>query len=524
VPGVNRGGGPSATAAVPIGGRALSFDDARALVAGAGARLDDGATRRMAPSRALVEETLRRGVAVYGVNTGFGALKSVRIADDDLAKLQVNLLRSHAAGAGPELEPGVVRLMLALRAHSLALGASGVRPELVQRLLELRDRDVVPVVPSKGSLGASGDLIPLAHLALVVIGEGEARHGGRVAPAAEHLRAASLPPLELGAKEGLALINGTQAATATGLTALVEGFEVLRAAHAACALSVEAMRASAMPFDARVQALRPHPGQIASAEAVRSLLSGSAILASHADCDRVQDPYSFRCAPQVLGASLEAAWFARDRLVVEMNSVTDNPLCLADGGEIVSAGNFHGQPVAQALDFLAIGLAEVGSIAERRSYLLLESGKSGLPPFLARKPGLESGLMIVQYLQAALVAENKALAHPACVDSIPSSAGQEDHVSLAMHAATKALSLVRNVRRVVAAELLCAAEGIEFIRPLRSSAALEALHAGVRARVPRLETDRRLDRDLERLDEWIASGAAADAAGVASFATPGLAP
>ncbi len=524
MPGVNRGGGPSATAAVPIGGRALSFDDARALVAGAGARLDDGATRRMAPSRALVEETLRRGVAVYGVNTGFGALKSVRIADDDLAKLQVNLLRSHAAGAGPELEPGVVRLMLALRAHSLALGASGVRPELVQRLLELRDRDVVPVVPSKGSLGASGDLIPLAHLALVVIGEGEARHGGRVAPAAEHLRAASLPPLELGAKEGLALINGTQAATATGLTALVEGFEVLRAAHAACALSVEAMRASAMPFDARVQALRPHPGQIASAEAVRSLLSGSAILASHADCDRVQDPYSFRCAPQVLGASLEAAWFARDRLVVEMNSVTDNPLCLADGGEIVSAGNFHGQPVAQALDFLAIGLAEVGSIAERRSYLLLESGKSGLPPFLARKPGLESGLMIVQYLQAALVAENKALAHPACVDSIPSSAGQEDHVSLAMHAATKALSLVRNVRRVVAAELLCAAEGIEFIRPLRSSAALEALHAGVRARVPRLETDRRLDRDLERLDEWIASGAAADAAGVASFATPGLAP
>jgi histidine ammonia-lyase len=477
----------------------------------------------MAPSRALVEETLRRGEAVYGVNTGFGALKSVRIADADLARLQVNLLRSHAAGAGPELEPGIVRLMLALRAHSLALGASGVRPELVRRLLELRERDIVPIVPSKGSLGASGDLIPLAHLALVVIGEGEARHGGRALPAADHLRSAGLAPLVLEAKEGLALINGTQAATATGLIALAEGFEVLRAAHAACALSVEAMRASAMPYDARVHALRPHAGQVASAAAVRALLEASGILASHAGCDRVQDPYSFRCAPQVLGASLEAAWFARDRLVVEMNSVTDNPLCFADGGAIVSAGNFHGQPVAQALDFLAIGLAEAGSIAERRCYLLLESAKSGLPPFLARNPGLESGLMIVQYLQAALVAENKALAHPASVDSIPSSAGQEDHVSLAMHAATKALALVRNVRRVVAAELLCAAEGIESLRPLRSSAALEALHAGVRARVPKLDTDRRLDRDLERLDEWIASGAAADAAGVASFAAKGAA-
>ncbi|HEU4725275.1 MAG TPA: aromatic amino acid lyase, partial [Candidatus Eisenbacteria bacterium] len=361
--------------------------------------------------------------------------------------------------------------------------------------------------------------------ALVVIGEGEARRAGRAAPAAEHLRDAGLAPLAHAAKEGLALIHGTQAATAVGILALAEGFDVLRAAHAAAALSVDALRGSAKPFDARVHALRPHQGQIDSAAAIRRLLEGSAIGASHAECDRVQDPYSFRCAPQVLGASLEAARFARERLVVELNSVTDNPLCFALGAsgkegadaEVVSAGNFHGQPVAQALDFLAIGLAEVGSIAERRSYLLLEAGKSGLPPFLAVNPGLESGLMIVQYLQAALVAENKALAHPACVDSIPSSAGQEDHVSLAMHAAVKALALVRNVRRIVAAELLCAAQGIESLRPLRSSAPLEALHAGVRALVPPLTGDRRLDQDLERLDQWIASAGAADAAGVAPF-------
>jgi len=511
------GTGRAPASAIPIGGRPLTFEEARALAAGAAARLDVNAAARMAPSRALVERLVERGDAVYGVNTGFGALKSVRIADADVRALQVNLLRSHAAGAGPELEPAVVRLMLALRAHSLALGASGVRPALVERLLALRDREMLPVVPSKGSLGASGDLIPLAHLALAVIGEGEARHAGRVAPTAEHLKAAGLDPLVLEAKEGLALINGTQAATAVGILAVAEGYEVLRAAHAACALSVEALRGSAMPFDARVHALRPHAGQVASAAAIRALLEGSAILASHAACDRVQDPYSFRCAPQVLGASLDAAAFARDRLTTEINSVTDNPLCFAAEEEIVSAGNFHGQPVAQALDFFAIGLAEVGSIAERRSYLLLDAAKSGLPPFLAANPGLESGLMIVQYLQAALVAENKALAQPASVDSIPSSAGQEDHVSLAMHAAMKALALVRNVRRIVAAEILCAAAGVETLRPLRSSEALEAFLAGARALAAPLTTDRRLDHDLARLDDWIADAGAGDAAGVAAL-------
>lgn len=313
------------------------------------------------------------------------------------------------------------------------------------------------------------------------------------------------------------MINGTQAAAALGALALAEAFETLRAAHAACALSIDALRGSAKPFLPRVHEARPHAGQRDSAAAVRRLLEGSAILASHAQCARVQDPYSLRCAPQVLGASIQAVRYARDVLVTEVNSVTDNPLCFAESGEIVSAGNFHGQPLAQALDFLAIGMAEVGAVAERRTFLLLDPGKSGLPPFLCREAGLTSGLMIVQYLQAALVSENKMLAQPASIDSIPTSAGQEDHVSMAMHAAVKGLALVRNVRRVVAAELLCAAQGIEFLRPLSSSAPLEALHAGVRGLVPALDGDRRQDQDLAALDAWIASGGAADAARVEPF-------
>jgi len=504
-------------ARVEVGGSPLGLAELRSIAAGARVALAPGAAERVAPSRAVVEKALREDRAVYGVNTGFGALQSVRVSDEDLEKLQLNLLRSHAAGYGPELEPAAVRLMLALRAHSLAHGMSGVRLELIQRLLDLLERGVLPVVPSRGSLGASGDLIPLAHLALVLVGEGEARIDGRAAAGAEQLRVAGLAPLTLQAKEGLALINGTQAAAALGALAVAEAFDLLRAAHAACALTVDAMRASVRPFAAAAHDARPHAGQIASAAAVRRLLEGSAILASHANCARVQDPYSLRCAPQVLGASIQAVRYARDVLVTEVNSVTDNPLVVPATGEILSAGNFHGQPLAQALDFLAIGMAEVGSISERRTFLLLDAAKSGLPPFLSGEAGLGSGLMIVQYLQAALVSENRMLAQPASVDSIPTSAGQEDHVSMAMHAAVKALALVRNARRIVAAELLCAAQGIEFLRPLRSSAPLEALHAGVRGRVPALDGDRRQDGDLDALDAWIAEGAAAMAAGVESF-------
>lgn len=508
---------------VALGGPSLGYQDLWALVQGVRttrATLAPEALRRVEPARALVERAVHEGDPVYGVNTGFGALKSVRISGEDLERLQTNLLRSHAAGAGPELEPTTVRLMLALRAHSLALGASGVRPKLLEHLVAMLEHDLLPVVPSRGSLGASGDLIPLAHLGLGVMGEGSMRRNGRAAPAAEHYREAGLQPLTLAAKEGLALINGTQAATALGVQAFLEAKNVMRAAHAACALSVEAIRGSVKPFDARVHAIRPHRGQGESAAILRQLLQGSAIVASHEGCGRVQDPYSFRCAPQVLGASIDALRGAGETLLVEVNSVTDNPLCFPDTGEILSAGNFHGQPVAQALDFLAIGMAEVGSIAERRTFLLLDSSKSGLPPFLTENAGLGSGLMIVQYLQASLVAENRMLANPACTDSIPTSAGQEDHVSMAMHAALKALALVRNVRRIVAAELLCAAQGIEFLRPLQSSERLESLYRAIRRLVPPLTLDRRQDEDLAALDAWIESGDAGHRAFVPDLATP----
>jgi histidine ammonia-lyase len=512
VPGVT-----ATTERVAIGGQPLRFEDLRAIATGARVALSPDVAARVAPSRALIERVLKKGSTVYGVNTGFGQLKSVRIPDADVEQLQLNLIRSHASGFGPELEPRAVRLMLALRAHSLSLGYSGVRLTLLEHIVRMIECDILPVVPSRGSLGASGDLIPLAHLALGLIGEGEVRVEGRTAKSADLMRGNGMAPLALQAKEGLALINGTQGMTSVGALALIEAAEVLRAAHVACALSVDAARGSIKPFDPRVHVIRPHAGQKDSAATLWRLLHESGIVASHTDCDKVQDPYSLRCAPQVLGASIEAYRRARETVVTEVNSVSDNPLCFADTGEVVSAGNFHGEPVAQALDFLAIGMAEVGSIAERRTYLLLDSAKSGLPPFLCEGAGLQSGLMIVQYLQAALVSENRMLAQPASVDSIPTSAGQEDHVSMGMHAAIKALALVRNVRRIVAAEILCAAQGIHLLRPLRSSDRLEQALDGLREIVPPLTADRRQDEDLARLDAWIASGRAGDLARVEAF-------
>ncbi len=502
---------------VSIGGSPLRLEDLRAIAAGARVSLSPEVPGRLAPARALIERVLKQGSTVYGVNTGFGQLKSVRVSDQDLEHLQLNLLRSHASGFGPALEPCVVRLMLALRAHSLALGHSGVRLSLLEHIVRMIEAEILPIVPSRGSLGASGDLIPLAHLALGLIGEGDVLVEGRVTRTADLMRGNGMAPLSLQAKEGLALINGTQGMTSVGAVAMIEAAEVLRAAHLACALSVEAARGSHKPFDPRVHAIRPHPGQRDSAAALWGLLRESGIAASHRDCGKVQDPYSLRCAPQVLGASIEAYRRARETLLIEVNSVTDNPLCFADTGEVISAGNFHGEPMAQTLDFLAIGMAEVGSISERRTFLLLDGAKSGLPPFLIQDAGLQSGLMIVQYLQAALVSENRMLAQPASVDSIPTSAGQEDHVSMGMHAAVKALTLVRNVRRIVAAELLCAAQGIHLLRPLRSGERLERALAGLREIVPPLTEDRRQDQDLALLDEWIASGEAADLAEVEPF-------
>lgn len=502
---------------VALGGAPLTFQDLKWIAEGARVSLAPEVPARVAPARALIERLLKKGETVYGVNTGFGELKSVRIQDHDVERLQTNLIRSHAAGSGPELEPRVTRLMLALRAHSLALGYSGVRLTLLEHLVKMLEANILPIIPSRGSLGASGDLIPLAHLALAAIGEGEVRVEGRVANAADLLRGNGVAPLTLQAKEGLALINGTQAMTSVGALALIEAAEALRAAHVSCALSADAARASTKPFDPRVHAIRPHEGQRDSAATLARLLARSGIAASHEGCAKVQDPYSIRCAPQVLGSSLTAFRQTRATVMTEVNSVSDNPLCFADTGEVISAGNFHGEPVAQALDFLAIGMAEVGSIAERRTFLLLDSAKSGLPAFLSPDAGLQSGLMIVQYLQAALVSENRMLAQPSSVDSLTTSAGQEDHVSMGMHAALKALALTRNVRRIVAAEMLCAAQGIHLLRPLRSSEPLERALQGLREIVPPLAADRRQDQDIQRLDDWIASGAPADLAGVGAF-------
>lgn len=467
----------------------------------------DSAREAIARARATVEELLESGRTAYGINTGFGELSSVRINREDVARLQVNLLRSHAVGVGPPLPVDVVRGMMLLRADSLSRGHSGVRVAVVERLVALLNAGLTPVVPEQGSVGASGDLAPLAHLAGALIGEGDLfdRDGVR-RPALDALLAAGLEPLTLEAKEGLALINGTQAMTAAGALAWCDGRRLHEAATAAAALALDALMGSYRPFDARFHALRPHPGASEVARNIRALTAGSAINESHAGCARVQDPYSLRCIAPVLGASFDALTHVREVLEREMRSVTDNPLCFPDSGEILSGGNFHGQPVALVLDYLAIALAEVASISERRTYLLLD-GTVGLPPFLAASPGLQSGLMMAQYTAAALVSENKVLAHPASVDSIPTSAGMEDHVSMGMTGALKLRRIVDNARRAVAVELICAAEALEYRRPLTSGAGVEMTYRRVRERVARLTEDRRLGDDIERIATGVADGA-----------------
>jgi len=468
-----------------------------------------GDTSRVAASRRLVETALEDGAAHYGVNTGFGALKSTRIPHEDVTALQENLLRSHAVGMGPLVAPEISRLMLRLKVHALGLGASGVSVPVFERLLTMAERDLVPAIPSRGSLGASGDLAPLAHLALPLLGEGFLWEDGVPKPAAEVLARHGLGPVALGAKDGLALINGTQFMLAHGAVALRKAQRLACTADVIAAMSLETMHGSARPFDARVHAVRPHPGHGATAANVRRLLEGSEILPSHADCLRVQDPYSLRCVPQVHGASRDAIAYAASVLEVELNSVTDNPLVFEDEQgqpDLVSAGNFHGQPLALALDTTAIALAEWASISERRTYLLLD-GYDGLPPFLVSRPGLNSGFMIVQYTAAALVSENKTLCHPASVDSIPSSAGQEDHVSMGAWGAIKALQVAENAERVLALELLCAAQALDYRRPLRAGQGVEAAHAAVRARIAHRETDTSFESDLASATDLVSSGA-----------------
>jgi histidine ammonia-lyase len=472
--------------------------------------LDAAAWADVQASADAVARVLASGQVVYGLNTGFGKLASTRIPDSDHAQLQLNLLRSHAVGVGEPMTDAVVRLMLLLKAASLGRGHSGVSPALVRGLLDLLAHDLLPVVPCKGSVGASGDLAPLAHLCLPLIGEGQVRLRGQTLPAGQALQACGLQPIALGAKEGLALINGTQASTALAIEGLFAAEQLLCAGVLVGALTLDAARGSDAPFDPRIHALRGQPGQMDTAAAYRALLDGSEIRRSHlVDDERVQDPYCLRCQPQVMGACLDQLRHAAQVLLREANAVTDNPLVFhGPGGDaLLSGGNFHAEPVALAADGMALAIAEIGAIAERRVAMLVDSAISGLPAFLTPAPGLNSGFMIVHVTAAALASENKSLAHPASVDSLPTSANQEDHVSMATFAARRLGPMAENTAHILAIELLAAAQGIESHRPMRSTDTLERLHTQVRSLSPALVQDRSLAQDIEAVTGWLRSPA-----------------
>ena len=465
--------------------------------------LDPSVRDGMVRAQAVVQAIVDNDQVVYGINTGFGKLASTRIANDHLAELQRNLVLSHCVGTGEPLAAPVVRLVLATKAISLARGHSGLRPEIVDALLALFNAGLMPRIPAKGSVGASGDLAPLAHLACVLIGEGQATtDSGEVVSGLEAMRRIGLAPFVLGPKEGLALLNGTQVSTALALVGLFGAEDVFASALMSGALSLEAIQGSIKPFDARIHAARGQPGQIAVAAAVRVLLEGSAIVPSHPDCGRVQDPYSIRCIPQVMGACLDNLAHAANVLRIEANAASDNPLVFTDTQEVISGGNFHAEPVAFAADIIALAVSEIGAIAERRIALLLDTGLSGLPPFLVRDGGLNSGFMIAQVTAAALASENKSLAHPASVDSLPTSANQEDHVSMATFAARRLGEMVNNTAVVVGIEAMAAAQGLELKRGLKSSPWVEAEFIKIRQLVAFLARDRFLANDLEAMRLW----------------------
>ena len=491
---------------VTLDGHSLTLDAIHSVAAhGEAVALAGEARARIAVSREAVDVKARGAEPVYGINTGFGSFAEVRIDGDALGALQVNLLRSHAAGVGDPLPEDAVRAMMLLRANVLARGHSGISAGAVEALLALLAAGIHPVVPRRGSVGASGDLAPLAHLALVLIGEGEATVGGRRVGGADALAAAGLGPIVLGPKEGLALINGTQASTAVLALALHKAERLARAADMAAALSIDALRGSTRPFDPRIHEARPHPGQTVSAANIARLMSGSAINASHANCGRVQDAYSQRCAAQVHGAARDSLTFARRTVEIEANASTDNPMVFEDG-DIVSGGNFHGAPVGIAADLTAIAVTHLATISERRSERLVNPALSGLPAFLTERGGLESGLMLAQVTAAALTSELKSLAHPASVDTIPTSANKEDHVSMSMGAALKAADAVDLATRVLAVELLLAARAIDLLAPLATSPALARVHAHVRTVAPARDGDWPPSYDIEAIAAEIAAG------------------
>lgn len=498
------------SAEVVLDGGSLSREAVVAVAnGGVSVSLSDRARAGMEDSRRIVEAAIAEERVVYGITTGFGALATTHIDRADVDRLQQELLRSHAAGVGRPLPPRVVRAMLLLRARTLAQGYSGVRPKVVEQILRLLEADLLPVVPSQGSVGASGDLAPFAHLALPLTGEGEVLVDGESTPSSQALAEAGIEPLQLAAKEGLSLLNGTEGMLAMGVLALHEAERLAQIADVACALTVESVLGSSTPYDPRLHELRPHPGQIESARRIASLLDGSEIVESHREdlTHAVQDAYSLRCAPQVHGSVRDTLRHCAAVFEIELGAVVDNPVVFAESGEVLSGGNFHGQPLAFALDFVAIALEELASISERRTDRMLDPDRSsGLTPFLATTPGLHSGLMLAQYTAAALVAETRVLAHPASIDSIPTSGLQEDHVSMGFGAANKLWDVVANVRRVLAIELLCGAQGIDQRMPLAPGAGSAAAHAVIRNRVPILESDRPIGVDIESIAALIESG------------------
>ena len=521
---------------VVLNGAELTIADVESVArAGRSAVLADDARERVAEARAVIERLVASGEVVYGVTTGFGSLASTFVPPERARELQERLLLSHAAGVGEPLSTDIVRAMLLLRANTLALGHSGCRPELIERLLELLRRDIHPIVPSQGSVGASGDLAPLAHLALPVIGHGRVEVDGQVMSAAEALTAAGLEPMVLEPKEGLALLNGTQMMSAIGALVLASADRLARTASVAAAVSVEALRGTEVAFSAALQSTRPHPGQVQTAAELRWLLRDSTIQsAHHGDTHRVQDPYSLRCAPQVHGAARDALDNLRRVLDIELNSATDNPLVFPEGGVVpedalatgrglvISGGNFHGEPVALALDYAKLGIAELGAISERRTALLLDPRlNDGLPAFLGASSGLDSGLMILQYTAAALASESKVLAHPASADSIPTSANQEDHVSMGSIAARNALKVLEHTERIVAIELICAAQGLDLRLDLQPDTApgrgVAEAHARIRAVIARLESDREPGPDLEAAMRLVHEGELVDLATTTSL-------
>jgi len=494
-------------AELEIGTKTLELSDVGQVAKGfRPVKITDEVIKNMEKGYNYLQEELKSGKAIYGVNTGFGHLSNVKISDKDLEELQYNIIRSHACGVGPLMPDTVVRAMLLMRAQSLALGFSGVGPKLVQTLISFLNKNVCPAIPQQGSVGASGDLAPLAHLALVLVGEGFARVDGEEMTGQEALKKTGIEPLRLGPKDGLALVNGTQFMSAIGILNLLNAEHLCDLADVAGAMTLEALRGTVTAFDIDLHELRPHPGQIHVADRMRSILGKgvlSEIADSHRDCDTVQDPYSLRCIPQVHGATRDMIQFVRQILERELNSVTDNPIVFPEKKKVVSGGNFHGQIVALAMDALAICVHELASISEQRIQKLVNPVMSNLPAFLTNQSGVHSGFMIVQVAAASIVSENKTLCHPASVDSIPTSADKEDHVSMGAWAARKAGRVITNTRRVLAMELLSASQGIDLLMPLKSTPDIEAVHAVIRKSVPRVDGDRPFHKDIEKIDQMI---------------------